>query len=429
MGNERMKLINSIVPIEYEKKVILINGITGGILELEQNEYKRIKNGNINEEETNQLSKNGFLVSDDFDEDLVRKNLFNKINQNKNRSISAVFALTYGCNFGCPYCYEKDLDSSDVTVMDKEKIDCAMKVCGDKVKHITLFGGEPLLPITKEILLYLKDNYYDKEYAIITNGYYLEEFIDILLGMKISYVQVTLDGKEETHNKSRVLKNGGKTYKKIKRGIEACLKNHINLKIRMNITLNNEKECFVLKKELEEEYKKYGKNILFEISPVFQTTNEEKDYLIKKIYDDISRSFDENNALNLHMLTDLPIVNYLLGKAKYEPIIGYCMAHGDKMIFDSNGDIYSCILGIGDKRCSIGTYYPRYKEYEKSIFKRDIFKIEKCRKCESAFLCGGGCPLENIKCGKDIFSSNCEKMEYTKKYLIPYLLKMRQKID
>lgn len=33
-----------------------------GILELEQNEYKRIKTGNINEEETNQLSKNGISL-------------------------------------------------------------------------------------------------------------------------------------------------------------------------------------------------------------------------------------------------------------------------------------------------------------------------------------------------------------------------------
>ena len=69
----------------------------------------------------------------------------------------------------------------------------------------------------------------------MTNGYSLENYIDILKGRSIREIQVTLDGTEEVHNKRRFLKGGDGTFEKIVKGVDACLENKITVNLRMVI--------------------------------------------------------------------------------------------------------------------------------------------------------------------------------------------------
>jgi len=47
---------------------------------------------------------------------------------------------------------------------------------------------------------------------MITNGYLLnEKNIDFIINNEIKFLQITIDGNEEIHNKRRYLKNGNPT--------------------------------------------------------------------------------------------------------------------------------------------------------------------------------------------------------------------------
>jgi len=56
---------------------------------------------------------------------------------------------------------------------------------------------------------------------------------------KIREVQVTLDGTAPVHNSRRFLKGGGGTFNKIVKGIDACLKDNIDVNLRMVIDKEN----------------------------------------------------------------------------------------------------------------------------------------------------------------------------------------------
>lgn len=122
--------------------------------------------------------------------------------------------------------------------INEKHIDAALALAGEELEHIGLFGGEPLLPRNRRTIEYLFNKTLDKSYDVITNGYYLDQFIDLLTCVNVSYVMVTLDGKRETHNKRRYLANAEPTFDKILHNIQKCLENRIPVRIRMNIDQN-----------------------------------------------------------------------------------------------------------------------------------------------------------------------------------------------
>ena len=57
------------------------------------------------------------------------------------------------------------------------------------------YGGEQLLPETKPIIEYVIKKKPNARYSLITNGYHIVDFIDILKNIVISNIMITiLDG-------------------------------------------------------------------------------------------------------------------------------------------------------------------------------------------------------------------------------------------
>lgn len=71
---------------------------------------------------------------------------------------------------------------------------------------------------------------------IITNGYGLtKEISDELVQMQIKTAQVTIDGPEEIHNRTRFLKNGEGTYRRI---INNLLQANMDIVLHISIHQN-----------------------------------------------------------------------------------------------------------------------------------------------------------------------------------------------
>ncbi len=424
-----MKVIDSIVPVKWGNYFLLINTLNGAMIKVNQEEFDYIKKQQKSffEDENGssvllELKRLGFVVQSDDEEHRMKDELIKKVMLSQATKNSAIIVLTYSCNFSCPYCYEGANENKLLKVISKSQIDRIMDICNDRTDCFTLFGGEPLLPETRDIIEYIGTRYPDKTYSIVSNGYYLEEFLPLLCKLKIGYIQITVDGNQENHNQTRILKGGAPTYNKIMSGIGKALKNGLRIKVRMNLTIQNYRSCIEVRDLLKEKYREYKEFLFFELSPLFQIDGSDFDRLTEAVYEDIYASSRKGDRENYHVLTDLPIVNYVIGKEKFYPIVKHCIAHGENLIFDSEGDIYSCIIGVGNKKTVIGTYYPKYNMYKKSIYTRSISKIQACKNCNKALICGGGCPLELALYGKDIYQPNCKKMKYTQEKLLPYLL-------
>lgn len=141
----------------------------------------------------------------------------------KDTFTSVYMFVTNRCNLACSYCYESDREGDMSKETMKETIDWLIKQRSrfersseNEDISITFFGGEPLLnfPVVKYGMEYCREKFnelgIDIGLYILTNGTILtDEIYDFLKEAKKwqgthLYVQVSMDGCEESHNENRV---------------------------------------------------------------------------------------------------------------------------------------------------------------------------------------------------------------------------------
>jgi len=150
---------------------------------------------------------------------------------NLSAPISIVWEITNNCNYKCPHCraYKK-------FVKDDESIEYLIinELIESKVLLVNLSGGEPLL--NPRIFKIAKRLFMENIYVVLsTNGYYYSKFRKEIIDAGIKFIQVSLDGKEELHDKFRGIKGA---YDK---AVEALLMaKEDGLRTQMNVTITSD---------------------------------------------------------------------------------------------------------------------------------------------------------------------------------------------
>ena len=395
-----MKIIKNIIDIDLKCKTgehLIINGINGLADVIKRPEYEWFK-GVLNEEilsddeEKNSIFKTlverGYIVENDYDESAERWAIIEQLKKNRqeciNKCKSVSFVLTYGCNFACPYCYEKGIESR--TVMTREQVDQIFAINDNSLEYIGLFGGEPLLLTNRSIIEYIISKAPTAKYNVITNGYYLEEYFDLLKKVEWTTIQVTFDGERDIHNKTRILRGGQETFDKIYAGIRLYAENKLPILIRMNVHPGNVESCMRLKTQIENE--PWAQTIRFEMQEVFQVEGDNRKKISETLMEQDVKSAQKNEILQRQG----SISNFLYSGQPLKPILRTCDADYTQIMYDPEGDVYACILSVGNKKKRVATYGDRMYYEENSLLKRDITTIPKCRECKYALFCGGGCP-------------------------------------
>lgn len=141
--------------------------------------------------------------------------LFNRYEKTKSKVFTLMIA--YDCNFRCPYCYEGNISGKgrqwSKKIFNKDMVDRAYQAMEEiepnknlRAKTITLYGGEPLMASNREIIEYIviKGKSLGYNFDAVTNGYDLEYFLDLLGPESIKFLQITIDGEKEYHDKRRI---------------------------------------------------------------------------------------------------------------------------------------------------------------------------------------------------------------------------------
>lgn len=374
------------------------------------------------------LNARGYLVEGEEEERVKKQEIVTRM---KSKHIDAcfqfstlAFVVTYGCNFRCPYCYESKLDSGGR--LSREMVDAACEITGGKNSGVLLFGGEPLLIENMGIIKYIIDKCPDKRFTVITNGYTLLEYEPLFENISVEYIQVTLDGKRETHNRRRRHAGGKPTFDRIIEGVESCLKSGISIRIRMNVDMENLNQCLVLQEELLEAYKGFGALLSTEVYPVFQLSNQKKQEiyseLYKRSYSSQTGGFDEAGRI---IAPNRPIIDAFLNNSAPKPVLSFCYDHAKTLFADPRGDLYSCILSVGRRELSVGSYYPSPSFKLNSFFTRRVDKIRECMECKYTFICGGGCPMQ-LGDYSDVMKPACGRAVQDIHTLIPRIHAIKQ---
>lgn len=160
------------------------------------------------------------------------------------------------CQFGCPYCgqeHKRNYLAKDHYQQLINRIENKLKAKAYKHFYIGWFGGEPLMALKqiRELTVLFKElaEKYSITYGskIVTNGLSLKEgvFQELVTELKVNFIEVTLDGTAEYHDKKRYLKEGGDTFNLIFKNLLSIFNKpdyhdyNCNISIRCNVDRTN----------------------------------------------------------------------------------------------------------------------------------------------------------------------------------------------
>lgn len=382
----------------------LINLLSGNADVLDAHEAQQYQNGL--RMDSDEYIEKGYVVEAAAEEKLFRQKYLDFIDERDNDEVQLFFTPWYTCNFKCSYCFQDEytnpLQDASPQLVDAfyDYVDTHF---AHRRKYITLFGGEPLLkaPAKREIVadVMQKASLRGLDVAVVTNGYHLLDYLDLLKQSRIREVQVTLDGTKQVHDARRVLRNGQGSFDRISEGIDALLQNQIPVNLRVIIDKDNIDGLPALAHEAVRR--------AWTQSPLFKTalgrnyelhhcqTNQMRLYSRLEMYADLYRLVKAHpHILEFHKPA-FSIAKFLFENGELpNPLFDSCSGTKTEWAFDYTGRIYSCTATVGNESDALGTFYPtvnldheRIEEWEQ----RDVLAIEQCRKCPVQLACGGGC--------------------------------------
>ncbi len=381
-----------------------------------------IESSHFDDELTLMLRKCGILVNYDENELQKLKYAYNK-DKYDDKFISLVVYPTLNCNFDCHYCYEdnkkQSMSNKDIAIVSNY-----LQALTKEKEFIAIrwSGGEPLLRwndiynCAKKTIESCDKNNCNYISSIITNGSLLtDKIIEQMVEVKISSIQITLDGPPEIHNIVRFYKNGEGSFNKILESIEVASK-----KLKVILRLNVDKRNLPHMEELFSilaSSKINKNNVRLFCKPVtcsVAKTPEAPVFSNKEFYD------VELTLLKLAEKFGLMYAFHWGIKARNTR----CLYHStNAFLLDPKLKLYKCPIYIGgdDDSKVIGVInndglkIQNYGEYYRTL-DYSPFENEECVTCKVLPMCFGKCPVV-WEMNKKSMDEGCipEKHSFTKK--------------
>ncbi|HTY33958.1 radical SAM protein [Mycobacterium sp.] len=422
---------------------VVVNTLSGAVDILTDDQVdvvERVANGETAEVDAPliaYLRRRGYVFESAEAEEHAFSDLREKVRVLEQRE-PTVFAIcpTYFCFFKCKYCYEGELTApAHHTVVSAANLLHGMEALEAFLRrnlalrerpYVTFLGGEPLVPAARDTVLEVMRAGADRgfRFTVITNGYLLDTFIGDLQRYRsfLKYVQVTLDGPEDVHNRRRPLRNDGDTFRRISANVQLALEAGLPVQLRTNVDDSNVRTLPGLGRFIRERSWPGFRNFRTYLAPTEDSTClgliglPREDQLLASwlaLREDPRHAHDLSVFDDSKLFRTTSMVQAVLSGSDtlVLPRFSYCAAtKGKAFVFGPEGTIYQCLRGVGDERTAVGTYFPHFEidlDRVHNWMSRDISAIH-CPSCTPvATLHGGGCALEALHRKGDLKACNC----------------------
>ncbi|MGV8050028.1 MAG: radical SAM protein [Anaerolineaceae bacterium] len=346
------------------------------------------------------LIKNGYIVDNDYDEYKSLEYIYNKSYFNSTQ-LNLILAPSFACNLSCPYCFEK---IHWKTKTEPQYFEILARYAERYFKYynhveISLFGGEPLIFADEFIKFLSLTSFLAKRFkftvgsSITTNGTLLApEILEGLLQNKCEQLQITLDGNQESHNRTRTFKNGLPSFNILIEIINKVLGPKIlddSLRFILRINLYN--------------------NTAEEISDTLKCVDPQIrgkiEVLLRPVYS--TEGYSCNNLNNVGDLKAFYVeakkLGFMIMQTKHP--FRSCESCGDEntQIIAPDMGVWKCINAMSVTEAKIGSissdgvFLLDAKAVVAWYKASDCFSDVKCRNCSLLPDCFGGCILTNLK--------------------------------
>ncbi|MCL2289169.1 MAG: SPASM domain-containing protein [Bacteroidetes bacterium] len=365
----------------------------------------------ISDELVSDLKKGAFLVNSSINELDVLRYRMQRARYNTD-SLSMTIAPTNDCQFACVYCYEKDAISSKYMTIEVQ--DRLVKMLDARKGLISSFsvvwyGGEPLMAfdvvesLSSRFIEICENSGIHYNAVMVSNGYMLNvNVLSRMKKLKISMIQVTVDGLPEVHDKMRPLKSGNPTFETIM----SNLKNNYDILPSVALRINIDKDNILAGENIYKFLQHH--DMLGKIRPYFgKIMSEAGTYNNSQCLSmcDFSEIMYDFTVQTSNSNDQSPILYPTLKSAT-------CGADSvSSFVIDSEGMIYKCWCDIGQENRAIGNVLKEIVPASDLLLKYMLFDpttSETCGDCNVLPICMGGCPYKRVVGSSD----NCTNHKY-----------------
>jgi len=348
------------------------------------------------------------------DEKTLLKRYSAILHEHEKANPSLIIVPDLDCNYRCVYCFEKSMQTklkSKRTTLSTDEVDAIYTSIeqlfpGTDItgKRITLFGGEPLLSKNRDLVNYIIEKGKEKGigFAAVTNGHDLNEYIPLLGEGQISYMQITIDGPKDIHDRRRIALDKSSSFDKIIENLRrVVLETEAQITIRVNLDKENYDGFRELLGVFEGEGWLNNSRIFVNAAIVYKTSAGEGAIpqhdinSVRANLIDLTSAYS-NVEIGCPQSTQRDMVfSSLTSNSPYTLRSSYCGASCGMYIFLPGGKITSCWETINDECSCVGSYSENGlvldEESLKHRFGRSAAEIPACADCRYCLVCSGGC--------------------------------------
>jgi len=141
---------------------------------------------------------------------------------------------TIGCNFSCPFCYNKDLVEGNITEIPEKEIFSFLEKRKKLIDGFVISGGEPFLQ--KDLKNFCKKvKKLGYKIKIDTNGSFPEKLKELIDEKLVDYIAMDVKAPKKKYNK---LTNVKTDIKRIEKSIEIIKNSKVDYEFRTTIVPN-----------------------------------------------------------------------------------------------------------------------------------------------------------------------------------------------
>ena len=188
------------------------------------------------------------------------------------RRLHLIILPTEQCNFRCTYCYEDfEIGQMKPNTVEAIKKLLAKRLPGLDHLHLSWFGGEPLMAkqIVSELNSFAQSGTSEHGVQFLssmtTNAYGLDfATFNTMLGLDVRDYQISIDGDEDEHDKTRKLVSGRGSFSRIWNNLLALRSSPETFKITLRLHVH-QKNIDSLHRLLPRLYAEFGSDRRFVI--------------------------------------------------------------------------------------------------------------------------------------------------------------------
>lgn len=292
-----------------------------------------------------------------------------------------VWEITDTCNLKCSHCRASAKKSSEFIPNPKLEERIIDEIIKNDILVVNISGGEPLLhPDCVSFVKKLSDE--GVHVGLSTNGILFPKYAKALKEANLGFVQISLDGSEQVHNKFR---NSNSAFKKAVEALRLAKKMGFRVQLNCVENIYNIDDLqfiynFANEEDIEMHVRRfvpsgYGKDNE-DLIP-----KEDAHFKTLKILNDMQK----NSKVRVSI--EAPLIHFL-SKESLNNHIG-CGAGITQLGIDQNGNMYPCIFN----RILVGNIMKEDLEsiwnYSDILLKIRNREFEKCKDCSAKIYCGG----------------------------------------